>query len=440
MKIYTISSKDTKMMRFFAAGAAVLIASSLSFGQDSLIVKNDSLVVKKDSLVNIAVLTLHNADGVTKGEAEIISDRLAAEIFKTGGVRILEREQMKALLAEQGFQQSDECNEEQCMVKIGRILGVQEILTGSLGKVGSMFILNIRIIDVASGRVSKIVSRDLNGMDVVINNLSSIISELVGKDKPAPAPQVEQAPIIPAPVVEAIIKTAVAPAPAVSTNNNVQPVKEQTAPKPMLAGIRIGASIIPGETKLNLDRSSNVALNDAFSSIQSWPVSTPSVKVFLIMAQYISFEAGIGYSIWNQEFTLHNTNLNTDYNLTEKYKMFSIQAGFGGSIPVSNLRLNAGINLGYCFLSNTEDSKITSLGQSADFSYYIVKANANTPLIGAKAGVEIFAAQNFSINLDVIFQYVKFSSMLAYSTSTFEEKLMVELPPAGAVLGMNFYF
>jgi hypothetical protein len=46
----------------------------------------------------IAVLTLHNAAGSTKGEAEIICDRLSTEIFKTGGVRILEREKMKTIL------------------------------------------------------------------------------------------------------------------------------------------------------------------------------------------------------------------------------------------------------------------------------------------------------------------------------------------------------
>ena len=432
---HTISSKENKMVRQFTVCAAVCIATSFCFGQDSL-------SEKKDSLINIAVLTLHNADGVTTGEAEIISDRLSSELFKTGGVRILEREQMKAILAEQGFQQSEECNEEQCMVKIGRVLGVQEILTGSIGKVGSFFILNIRMIDVASGGVSKIVSRDLNGMDVVINNLSSIISELVGNEESTEEQQSEQTVILPESVTEESPTIAPDTVSVVSVKEDEKPEKEQTNTKPFEVGIRIGASIIPGETMLNLDRSSNLALNDAFSSIQSWPVSTPSFKVILIIARYLSLEAGIGYSMWNQEFTLGSDSSSAKYILTEKYNMFSFQAGIGGSIPVSMVRLNAGINIGYCYLGNTEDSNFDVLGQKIDFSYYIVKTKAYAPLIGAKAGVEIFALDNFSFNFDLVFQQVKFSSTLAWDPdlSTSEEDLSVELPKAGGVFGISFYF
>lgn len=395
------------MSRAVAVCAAVLIAFFLCHGQGNP-------VEKSDSLINIAVLTLHNTDGVSLGEAEIISDRLCAEMFKTGGVHIMEREQMKAILAEQGFQQGV-CSDEQCMVKMGRILGVQEILTGSIGKLGSLFLLNLRMIDVSTGRVQKVVSRDMNGMDVVVNNLPSISVELVNRKKSSTGSS----------------GSGGTPPPPPPPNNA----------KPFKVGVRIGASVIPGETMLNLNRPSSVALNDAFSSIKSWPVSTPSLKVNFIIARYLSIEAGIGYSLWSQEFKLDITSLNMAYNFTEEYGMFSILTGIGGSIPVSIFRLNAGINLGYCFLNNTEDSKLSSQAQSTDFQYYLVKTNVSTPLLGAKAGVEILPTAHFGISFDVVFQYVKFSSaVLAYSTSSSVEPLAVELPGIGGVFGICYYF
>ncbi len=132
----------------------------------------------------IAVLNLKNAANVSKGEADIISDRLRIELFKTGNVEVMEREQMQTVLEEQGFQASGACSDEGCMVEMGQLLGVQFLITGSIGKLGNLYLLNFRSIDVKTGKINKVVSEDINGyIEEVVGRLSDIAWDLTSKAK-----------------------------------------------------------------------------------------------------------------------------------------------------------------------------------------------------------------------------------------------------------------
>lgn len=132
---------------------------------------------------NIAVLTLKNSEGVSVGDAELITDRLNIELFKTKQVTLLERGQIKEILAEQNFQFSGSCNDEKCLVEMGQILGVQEIITGSLGRLGALIIINLRSIDVTTGKIVNVVSQDISGsLEDVITYLPDIARKLAGLD------------------------------------------------------------------------------------------------------------------------------------------------------------------------------------------------------------------------------------------------------------------
>lgn len=143
-----------------------------------------NIATKKTS---IAVMTLKNSAGISPGEIELLSDRLRAELFKTDMVEVMERDQMQAILKEQGFQQSGACTDEGCMVQMGQMLGVQKLVTGSIGKLGSMYMINARIIDVSSARIVVVVNRDIRGdIEGVVNSLPGVAMELVGLSAPPP--------------------------------------------------------------------------------------------------------------------------------------------------------------------------------------------------------------------------------------------------------------
>ncbi|MBD3420890.1 MAG: hypothetical protein GF398_12290, partial [Chitinivibrionales bacterium] len=141
---------------------------------------------------NVAVMNLKNASGVSQGEAELISDRLRVELFRTGSVNVMERDQMQEILKEQGFQQSGACTDEACLVEVGQLLGVKSLVTGSIGKLGSIFMVNLRMIDVSTARISKVVSKDIRGeIEEVVDYLPEIAAQLVGGRKPEVQPEPE---------------------------------------------------------------------------------------------------------------------------------------------------------------------------------------------------------------------------------------------------------
>jgi len=148
-----------------------LFLSSMTYADD-----NSSEQVKK----NVAVLTLKNKEGVTVGEAEAITDKLSNELFNTGLVNIIEREQIDQILKEQNFSKSGAVDEAASIAKIGKLLNINQIVMGSIGKVGSNFLINLRVVDVQTAQVSHVTSLDINGMDAVVSKLSDISRDLVG--------------------------------------------------------------------------------------------------------------------------------------------------------------------------------------------------------------------------------------------------------------------
>ncbi len=127
---------------------------------------------------NIAVTDLAG-QGVDQSSTAIISDRLRTELFNTGTFKVIERQSMNDILKEQGFQQTG-CTSDQCMVEIGQLLGVAQIVSGQVRKIGGMFTLNIRMIDVKTGEIVYTTSVDCRCAieDVLTNSVPSIASKI----------------------------------------------------------------------------------------------------------------------------------------------------------------------------------------------------------------------------------------------------------------------
>jgi TolB-like protein len=148
----------------------------------------------------VAVMSFKGSAGVTQDESDLLTDRLRVELFNTGTVDVMERDQMQAILKEQGFQKSGACTDEGCMVEMGEILGVQKLITGSIGKIGSMYLVNARIIDITTAKITRSVSDDVKGkLEDVVERIPALAARLcgaqsaqnadsLGQEKPAVAP------------------------------------------------------------------------------------------------------------------------------------------------------------------------------------------------------------------------------------------------------------
>jgi curli biogenesis system outer membrane secretion channel CsgG len=108
---------------------------------------------------------------------------------KTDVFNVVERGKMDQILKEQGFQQTG-CTTTECAVEIGKMLNVQQMVTGAIGKIGAMYTIDISMIDVGSGRITQSLTRDYRGeIEGLVGLLQPIANQLAGLKVAEPPPE-----------------------------------------------------------------------------------------------------------------------------------------------------------------------------------------------------------------------------------------------------------
>ena len=143
--------------------------------------------VGKSQLITIAVIDLEGK-GISQLEASTLTDRLRTSLVQTGKVTVLERAMMEDILQETGFQQTG-CVSAECAVEVGKLLGVQQIISGGIGKIGRTFTIDARIIDVETSKILKVSPRDYTGdVDGLLDVIREIAFDLVSAEPSAARP------------------------------------------------------------------------------------------------------------------------------------------------------------------------------------------------------------------------------------------------------------
>ena len=117
---------------------------------------------QKASNNTVAILNMESRGGVSPNEAATLTDRLRTELVNLNVYTVLERGQMNSILDEQGFNISG-CTSSECAVEAGRLLGVQQMIAGDVGKVGKVLTIDIRVFDVETGKILKAFQFDHEG-------------------------------------------------------------------------------------------------------------------------------------------------------------------------------------------------------------------------------------------------------------------------------------
>jgi len=88
---------------------------------------------------------------------------------------------MDEILIEQGFQLSA-CTTNECVVEAGKLMGVEHMVAGNIAKIDNLFTIDIRLIDVETGKVLKTATEDCECAlkDVLTNSLGNVARLLAG--------------------------------------------------------------------------------------------------------------------------------------------------------------------------------------------------------------------------------------------------------------------
>jgi len=138
-----------------------------------------------------------DADWVGEGAAETLTTKLAG----VSGLRVVERGQIKRVLAEQDFQRSD-MTDPASAVKAGRVLGAERIVIGTFACEGGGLIFNVRVVDVRSalvlnaatltGRSTRIFETLLQLSDAVIRSFDKKVVVVDARARTVAAPAAER--------------------------------------------------------------------------------------------------------------------------------------------------------------------------------------------------------------------------------------------------------
>ena len=108
-----------------------------------------SNIIAQEPTRTLAVLDFEPR-GINSLEAATLTDRFTSEIGKTETMTLVDRTMVEEILKEQGFQQSG-CTTDECAVEVGALLGVQFMISGSIGKLGDTYTIDAKMVSVETG-------------------------------------------------------------------------------------------------------------------------------------------------------------------------------------------------------------------------------------------------------------------------------------------------
>lgn len=415
---------------------------------------------------NFAVVNLKPGSGVTGGECELITDRLRTEMFNTGKVNVMERSEMQEILKEQGFQHSGVCTDDACLVEMGQMLGVQTLVIGSLGKLGSMFMINVRAIDVQTAKIVKVVSVDIKGdIEELVDHLPNIARQLVSsKDSLAPAAVPEEE-VTPEPPQDSAADTVreevvVIEKPVEQKKDEAKSVgiNERAEKNRNRSGIGIHFEVygqvrhivdgefsdsiillVPVDGEEYYDRFGKDVYTDYF------PATKFMLNFKIKAGPYFNVFVGPTFMFAHEEYSRSGY---LDYEWVERdlniyYYVPSVHTGFAFVKRWFPLKLNIGINLDFCM-------PITHYTYVLEGDYPYVDEYATDfdfwTILGFKGGIEIMAGKHVGFNLDILFNWLRYSTEFDFDEFDFglasEDSLDQEIlfPALGVGFGINFYY
>lgn len=127
----------------------------------------------------IAVMDLE-AKGLSQAEADAVADFLITDLVNTGSFIVIERSRIKDIIKEQQLSLTG-LTETKEAAKIGQILNCKLIVVGTLSKLGTEYYLNIRVVDVESGKTTLAKREKSNKLEELSEVSKNVANQLAGK-------------------------------------------------------------------------------------------------------------------------------------------------------------------------------------------------------------------------------------------------------------------
>ena len=100
---------------------------------------------------SIAIYQIKAAGSADKASASAVTALLGSELTPSSRLEVIEEALLKTVMERQAMNVSDACDDTSCQVEIGKLVKAQKIITGDLVKLGSTYILSLKLLNVQTG-------------------------------------------------------------------------------------------------------------------------------------------------------------------------------------------------------------------------------------------------------------------------------------------------
>jgi len=128
----------------------------------------------------LAVLDF-TTEAVSATEMNAIVEFLSAELFNTKKYIVIDVSQRETILGEMEFSLSG-CSDETCALEIGKMLSAELIVVGNLSKVGSRYLMSVKMLETETSKTMGTANGKFTDLDELIDGLSTIAYTLAGEE------------------------------------------------------------------------------------------------------------------------------------------------------------------------------------------------------------------------------------------------------------------
>lgn len=111
---------------------------------------------------SLAVLDLDNKGGLEGSQIILLSAAVRDEFFLSGRYEIMSPAEMNDRLQARGIELTV-CSTEACIRMVGKVLGVEKLVVGTIEKLGRIYILTLQLVDVVNGEIEETASDEYLG-------------------------------------------------------------------------------------------------------------------------------------------------------------------------------------------------------------------------------------------------------------------------------------
>jgi hypothetical protein len=147
-----------KSAKGIRAGLAVVLVSALL--SPALAAEGSGEAAQK---TKIAVLSMKCERGMDESLVGILNELLLTEFEKTGKYEVISDTDLNSILRLEQKKRLLDCTDITCLSEIGGALGVEKMVSASIGRVGDYYLINMKLINVRGIKVEKRINRKVEG-------------------------------------------------------------------------------------------------------------------------------------------------------------------------------------------------------------------------------------------------------------------------------------